>query len=85
MDFLEMLQQRLSPTDFGRLQAFTMSMPPEKRAETMQFILDRETKAPAVGDAAPDFELPLLGDKGRVRLSSFRGDKPVALIFGSYT
>jgi hypothetical protein len=45
--------------------------------------------APAVGDVAPDFDLPRLIDgkadpTQRVRLSSLRG-KPVALIFGSYT
>ena len=40
---------------------------------------------PSVGDDAPDFELPLLDGKGRVRLSSYRDRKPVALIFGSYT
>ena len=38
-----------------------------------------------VGDPAPDFELPLLGGEGKVRLSAFKGDRPVALIFGSYT
>ena len=37
------------------------------------------------GEPAPDFELPRLGDGQLVRLSSFRGDRPVALIFGSYT
>ena len=39
----------------------------------------------AVGKTAPDFELrpPEGGDA--VRLSSFAGDRPVALIFGSYT
>lgn len=37
------------------------------------------------GDSAPDFELKSLDGKGTVRLSSFRGKKPVALIFGSYT
>jgi len=41
---------------------------------------------PKPGDEAPDFELPLLGDSARkVRLSSFRAKKPVALIFGSFT
>ena len=44
----------------------------------------------APGDPAFDFELPLLDDAGRpapesVRLSSFAGARPVALIFGSYT
>lgn len=37
------------------------------------------------GDAAPDFEL-LTHDKSEtVRLSNFRGEKPVVLVFGSYT
>ena len=46
----------------------------------------------APGDPAFDFELPVL-DGGRdgamtgetVRLSSFAGERPVALVFGSYT
>lgn len=43
-------------------------------------------KLPKVGELAPDFELPMLGIKDKtVKLSSFRGERPVALIFGSYT
>lgn len=43
-------------------------------------------EAPKVGDAAPDFELPFAGDDERTqKLSDLAGDKPVALIFGSYT
>ncbi len=38
-----------------------------------------------VGQRAPDFNLKILGSKERVRLSSFAGKKPVALIFGTYT
>ena len=38
-----------------------------------------------IGDAAPDFTLPLLDRSSRVTLSSFRGAKPVVLVFGSYT
>jgi hypothetical protein len=38
-----------------------------------------------VGDQAPEFSLPTVDRKARVRLSSFRGHKPVVLIFGSYT
>jgi hypothetical protein len=38
-----------------------------------------------IGDAAPDFRLPLLSGSGSVELSSFRGHRPVVLIFGSYT
>ncbi len=37
------------------------------------------------GDVAPDFQLSTSDKKSRVRLSSFRGHKPVVLIFGSYT
>jgi hypothetical protein len=39
----------------------------------------------APGDPAPDFNLETLDHKSRVELSSFRGVKPVVLIFGSYT
>jgi len=85
MTFQEMLKERLSPTDWQRMQAFIGSMRPEQRAAMMQFIAQRETHAPAVGDEAPDFELPRLGSTERVRLSSFRNRKPVALIFGSFT
>jgi hypothetical protein len=38
-----------------------------------------------LSDAAPDFDLPLLDHSGSLELSSFRGKKPVVLIFGSYT
>ena len=38
-----------------------------------------------VGDAAPGFELPTYDKKSRIQLASFRGHKPVVLIFGSYT
>lgn len=38
-----------------------------------------------VGDTAPDFELSTVDKSANVRLSSFRGSKPVVLVFGSYT
>jgi hypothetical protein len=38
-----------------------------------------------VGDAAPSFNLKLVHGDERVQLDSFRGVKPVVLIFGSYT
>jgi hypothetical protein len=38
-----------------------------------------------VSDPAPDFLLETLDGKGQVQLSSFRGLKPVVLVFGSYT
>ena len=38
-----------------------------------------------VGDMAPDFLLEGLDHKTSFRLSSMRGEKPVVLVFGSYT
>jgi hypothetical protein len=37
------------------------------------------------GDVAPDLELQYKGSPQTVKLSSFRGQRPVALVFGSYT
>jgi thiol-disulfide isomerase/thioredoxin len=39
----------------------------------------------AVGQEAPDFDLPTRDGRARVRLSSLRQTKPVVLVFGSYT
>ena len=44
-----------------------------------------EKTGPSVGTMAPDFTLESPEGEELVRLSSFRGSKPVALIFGSYT
>ena len=44
------------------------------------------SELPQAGEAAPDFELPYADDKDKtIKLSSYAGQKPVALIFGSYT
>jgi len=58
-------------------------------------IIDRKTatrwqkkydpRAPRVGDLAPDFELRDAHGQKPIRLSDFRNEKPVALIFGSFT
>ena len=40
---------------------------------------------PPVGARAPDFALAPPDGGRTVRLSAWRGQKPVALIFGSYT
>ena len=37
------------------------------------------------GDAAPDFDLTVLKQNTRVKLSAFAGKRPVALLFGSYS
>ena len=39
----------------------------------------------AEGELAPDFTLPTSDRTGSVTLSSHRGQRPVVLIFGSYT
>jgi hypothetical protein len=39
----------------------------------------------AEGQQAPDFTLPTADRTGRVTLSSHRGQRPVVLVFGSYT
>jgi len=44
-----------------------------------------ETQAPKSGDPAPDFELLDVSGEHAVRLSDFQGEKPVALVFGSFT
>ena len=39
----------------------------------------------APGDIAPDFRLPVVDHSSAVQLSSYRGVRPVVLVFGSYT
>ena len=41
--------------------------------------------APKPGDMSPDFELFDVSGASHVRLSDYQGQKPVALIFGSFT
>ena len=38
-----------------------------------------------VGDEAPDFSLETFDKQSTIRLSASRGQKPVVLVFGSYT
>ncbi|MBI2919611.1 MAG: hypothetical protein HYY18_00840 [Planctomycetes bacterium] len=42
-------------------------------------------RPPAVGEAAPDFELPTPDGKGRIRRSAFQAARPLVLNFGSFT
>jgi hypothetical protein len=44
-----------------------------------------DKQAPRAGDLAPDFTLHDIEGKESMTLSDFRGVKPVALIFGSFT
>ena len=50
-----------------------------------QFWLFARAGSLRVGDPAPEFRLETIDRKERVQLSSFRGQKPVVLVFGSYT
>ena len=54
-----------------------------KKAMKQQKMLNAQ--APRAGDLAPDFTLSDISGTEAVTLSDFRGQKPVALIFGSYT
>ena len=53
--------------------------------QAMEAVVARDEMGPHVGDSPPDFNLKRMGGDERVRLSSFKGIRPVALIFGSYT
>ena len=44
-----------------------------------------DAQAPRAGDVAPDFTLYDIEGQDSVTLSDFRGKKPVALVFGSFT
>ena len=55
------------------------------RKEAKEWQTKYEVSAPAVGEAAPDFELTDLAGDTQARLSSFYGRRPVGLIFGSFT
>src|SRR5260370_41467050 len=83
--FMDLLTKHLSEKDFSRMMEFTAGMEPERRTALMQFLAERETLAPEIGSNAPDFKVPRLGRGERGALSPFRGRKPGALIFGSYT
>ena len=75
---------RQTPDEFARVMAHVGPVPfVVFPFESMW--LQARAGALQAGDAAPDFELPLLDHSGAVRLASFRGSKPVVLIFGSYT
>ncbi len=46
---------------------------------------EHDPKAPRAGQIAPDFELGDAKGATAVRLSQYRGERPVALVFGSFT
>lgn len=46
---------------------------------------ENNPNVPKIGEMAPDFELSDYAGAGTMRLSDYRGDKPVVLLFGSFT
>ena len=58
-------------------------------AEAVAELMPIEAASVKPGEPAPDFDLPWLPGSGpegeTLRLSSHFGERPVALIFGSYT
>ena len=87
-----------APADIGRgtgpstgritarelLDGWQEELPSDVRA-ALEATLVRDEMGPRVGEDAPDFSLKRLGSEERVRLSDYRGRRPVALAFGSYT
>ncbi len=69
--------------DYDELMAFHGRFLSSGRLPEQLFLLGRD--AVGEGELAPDFALEPARGEGVVRLSSFRGSRPVALIFGSYT
>ncbi len=57
----------------------------EFRDEEIAWQVSNDPQSPKVGEIAPDFALQDPSGNVRVRLSDFRGKRPVALVFGSYT
>ncbi|MBI3326251.1 MAG: hypothetical protein HYZ81_06070 [Nitrospinae bacterium] len=58
---------------------------PSHLRHVMEALMERDDMGPKAGQPAPDFSLKRLESEARVRLSSFQGKQPVAVVFGSYT
>ncbi len=93
MERLEGVGEEQRARVLERVARMIASMTPEQRehlAEARKFMVQRNAKAPEIGDPVPDFDLALLdgplqdGAGAGVRLSGLKG-RPVGLIFGSYT
>ena len=55
------------------------------RSKLMKRQMGLNKLAPKAGDLAPDFTLSDISGTESITLSDFRGKKPVALVFGSFT
>jgi hypothetical protein len=89
----------LAWVSFAGFMYYEMTRPPAQFAATMARLPDfamvlapfetmwNSARAGVLnpGDPSPDFRLKTRDGKSEVALSSFRGVRPVVLIFGSYT
>ena len=57
----------------------------EELRTQMEEVMKWDAMGPHEGTIAPTFELKRMGSDERVDLSHFKGDRPVALTFSSYT
>ena len=57
----------------------------EELEKRLDAVMRRNQMGPNEGEVPPDFNLRRMGSGDRVELSSFKGKKPVALVFGSST
>ena len=57
----------------------------EELQKRLDAVMRRDQMGPHEGEVPPDFSLRRMGSGELVKLSSFKDQKPVALVFGSYT
>lgn len=55
------------------------------RSKLLKRQVELNRLSPKAGDLAPDFTLSDISGTKSISLSNYRGKKPVALIFGSFT
>ena len=79
------LAMRQSPERFGRIITYVPEPLVWGVLPGRQLWLWARGGALTVGSAAPDFTLETYDHASRVTLSSFQGQRPVVLVFGSYT
>ncbi len=53
--------------------------------DVVDAVFRRDERGPTEGEAPPEIALKRLGSEERVQLSSFKGQRAVAMAFGSYT
>ncbi len=72
------------PEDFGAIAAH-IPMPVFMVLPFRPLWMSARAGSLAAGDPAPDFELPTVDHSAKVKLSGVYLERPVVLVFGSYT